>query len=68
MYEILKDFNFSPNGIEVITLKKGDIFNYETSSIKGLIDEGFLKFVEIETKIVEKIETKKLKIKKDKGE
>jgi hypothetical protein len=68
MYEILKDFNFSTNGIEIVSLKKGDTFNFTTDSINGLIQEGFLKPIEIETKIVENIETKPLKIKKDKGE
>ena len=68
MYEILKDFNFSTDGIEIVSLKKGDTFNYETTSINGLIAEGFLKPIEIETKIVENIETKPLKIKKGKGE
>ena len=68
MYEILKDFNFSTNGIEIVSLKKGDTFNYETTSINGLVQEGFLKPIEIETKIVENIETKPLKIKKGKGE
>lgn len=69
MYEILKDFNFSYNGIDVATLKKGDTFDYDTTSITGLIDEGILKpIVKIETKIIQDIEAKPLKIKKDKGE
>lgn len=68
MYEILKDFNFSTDGIEIVSLRKGDTFNYETTSINGLVQEGFLKPIEIETKIVENIETKPLKIKKGKGE
>lgn len=68
MYEVLKDFNFSTNGIEIVSLKKGDTFNYQTTSINELIKNGFLKLVEIETKIVENIETKPLKIKKGKGE
>lgn len=69
MYEILKDFNFSYNGIDVVTLKKGDKFEYETSSIDSLVQEGFLKpIVKIETKIIQGIETKPLQIKKDKGE
>lgn len=68
MYEILKDFNFSTNGIEIVSLKKGDTFNFATDSINGLIQEGFLKPIEIETKIVENIETKPLKVKRDKGE
>lgn len=68
MYEILKDFNFSTNGIEIVSLKKGDTFDYKTASINGLVQEGFLKPIEIETKIVENIETKPLKTKKGKGE
>ena len=60
MYEILKDFNFPTDGIEIVSLKKGDTFNYETTSINGLVQEGFLKPIEIETK--------PLKIKKGKGE
>lgn len=69
MYEILKDFNFSTNGIEIVSLKKGDTFNFATSSIDGLIQDGFLKpIVKVETKIIKDIETKPLKIKKDKGE
>jgi hypothetical protein len=69
MYKVLKDFNYSTNGIEIVSLKKGDNFDYESDSIKGLLQEGFLELVEnIETKVVENIETKPLKVKKDKAD
>lgn len=41
MYEVLKDFNFSTNGIEIVSLKKGDTFNYQTTSINELIKMVF---------------------------
>lgn len=68
MYIVLKPFKFSHNGIDIVHLKKGDKFEYETSSIDNLVQEGFLKPVEkIENKIIESLETKPLHIKKDKG-
>lgn len=68
MYQVLKSFKYADNGIDIVSLKEGDTFNYETTVIDGLIQDGFLKAIEKETKIIEAIESKPLKIKKDKGE
>lgn len=66
MYEILKDFNFSYNGINTVSLKKGGTFNYTSRSIDGLIQEGFLKEIVIEDKVIDNIETKPLSVKRKK--
>lgn len=41
-YAVLKDLKFSPNGISVIDLIKGDTLETD-KDVQGLIKEGFLK-------------------------
>lgn len=43
MFEVLKSFKYSPDGIEVLDLKKGDIVNVKDNVVKALTSEGYIK-------------------------
>ena len=65
MFEVLKGFKYSPNGLQVKVMEKGDIVEILSNS-EALVREGYLKAVaktvaepkEIEASEVPKLETK----------
>lgn len=62
MFEVLKKFKYSPDGLAVVEFKKGDKVDIVEGSVKSLVQGGYIKPAK-ETEVIEqasqpKIETK----------
>ena len=43
MFEVLKKFKYSPNGIKVVEFQKGDVVEIVSESVKSLEQGGYIK-------------------------
>ena len=49
-YEVLKTFKYSPDGIKIVDLKKGDIDGINEGDIESMIKAGYVKEVDSKKK------------------